>query len=149
MNLCLVQHLTLLTKSKKGNHMEKLKLSNGTEFNLIPMGIAETEKTRGFKLTAEQDINTVLDLVSNPDNFASVQISGASGDTLKIYQDITSFAGLSLDKDVQVEDNTTADVYTIKYRTDAAETKIKALEQEVTILKDTVDALVLSNQVEG
>jgi hypothetical protein len=118
--------------------MEKLKLANGQVLNLIPNWGRETEKTREFKFTSDQDINTLLELLSNQDNFASVQIISPSGDTLKIYQDITSFAGIFLDKDVQTDDKTVSDVYTVRYRTDLT-------AREIQQLKDTVDALVLAS----
>jgi hypothetical protein len=140
---------------------EQIKLKNGSVFEMIPMGVSESEKKRIFKFTSSLTYEEIKTLFSTSDNISSIDYILADGTTSKTYADCVSFKGLSFETDIEVEEGITTDVYTVTLSADAVEKTIKVLQSKIAtleadkqMLQDTVDALVLatlepSSETEG
>lgn len=112
--------------------MEKVKF--GTyEHELVPVGITvnETNKTRSIRFISTLSYNDVINIVSNPDNFESITVIGEDGNTQSTFADCVAFKGLSFDKDIKIDDDTTTDVYTVTYSVDQLERAISDLQIKI------------------
>lgn len=113
---------------------EKIKLKNGQEFELIPMGISNDTaiKTRSFRFISPLGYAETLAIVSTESNFESIQIIGADGNPQATYADCVSFKGLAFEKGVKINDTTTADVYTVTYSVDAVERMLSNINGQLS-----------------
>ena len=113
--------------------MEKIKLKSDEEFELIPMGISNdsTSKTRSFRFISPVGYADTLAIVSTESSFESIQIIGADGNPQATYADCVSFKGLAFEKGVKIDDNTTADVYTVTYTVNAVERELLSLKKQL------------------
>lgn len=118
--------------------MEKIKLKNGQEFTLIPMGITTAEKIRIFRVTSTLSYEEIKTAVSNTDNISSIDYTLADGNTYRTYADCVSFKGLAFDKGVKIDDSTISDVYAISLSTDAVEKSMIDLNNQIDDLSNTV-----------
>lgn len=133
--------------------MEKIRLKNGQVFDIIPMSINTNNNTKSrlFKIISALSSNEIKEIFTK-DNIAIIEYILEDGTINKTYYDCVSLKGTSVEYDAQVDENITADVYTVELSIDAIErmilslkSEIAELKQENQILKDTVDVLVLSS----
>jgi hypothetical protein len=111
----------------RGICMEKIKLSNGTIFEIIPMGITETEKRRSISFNSDLTYTEIEDNLRNTNNINCIQYISASDDVLVSYADCGALKKLSKDID--------SGVYTAEFSTDAVERKLQELQEQINILK--------------
>lgn len=129
--------------------MEKLKLSNGTEFELVSMGISNTQDTRTFTFKSELTMNEVNQIFSNTDNLETVEYISAYETTLAVYNDLVIMKTLVY--------NAVDEIYSVVISVNEVERTMKLLKNEISTLKETnlqlqetVDTLVLSKlEMEG
>lgn len=134
--------------------MEKIRLKNAQEFEVLPMGINfdAHNKARRFDLIAELSYAELEEILLNEDNLKVIQHLSATDEVLATYTDCIALKSITKERGKYITDNTTLhDVFTVVLSTDATATKIRALEeenglvkQEVTDLKELVDTLVIS-----
>ncbi len=119
--------------------MEKVKFGT-TEFNLVPMGISvnDVKKTRSIRFISELDYPEIYTIVSNLNNMDTITIIGQDGNTQNTYADCIAFKGLGYEKDVVIDDVTTADVYTVTYSIDAVEKAMKSLNSQIDDLSNII-----------
>ena len=108
--------------------MEKLVFKN-YKFNLVPVGIATNDATkrRAFKFISNLPYQEVEDILTNPENFATVQYK-LGEDVIATYADCVALKTLS--KDIETG------VYTAEYSTDEMARRVSELEAEVKLLKE-------------
>ena len=97
--------------------MESIKLNDGKVFEIIPMGITTSEKTRKYSFVSElgyEEIETAF----NTENISSIQYLSDHGELLKTYSDCTILKSLSKEFGRQIEDALVADVYSVVLITD-------------------------------
>lgn len=115
---------------------EKIRLKNGQEFEIIPMGIELRGNQRIFKFKSTLTYAEVLGLLSNEDNVSSISYVLADGTIDKTYLDCVVLKGLGFNPGYQVDENTTADVYTAEISVDAVERALKNIQKTLTELKE-------------
>lgn len=96
--------------------MEKIKLNNRDEFELIPMGIDtnDYEKKRIFSFISELGYNDIeTDFASN-ENIGKIEYYSASDELLKTYDDCITLKSIRKEFNRQVEDDIIADVYSVE-----------------------------------
>ena len=106
--------------------MEKIRI-NGNTFDLIPMGISQSEKKRSFTIIADSDIETAFA------NVGKIEHLSEGGEVLATYLD--GVAVKSISKDLE------SGTYTVTIGTDAIERELARLQKytddaicELTIL---------------
>lgn len=102
--------------------MEKIKLNN-REFELVPMGIKETDKRRSFTISTDLAYSTIEKSFTDVSN---IQYLSESGEVLAAYLDGVSTKSITKD----LEDVT----YTIVISTDTVEAELKQLRAQVAAL---------------
>lgn len=107
--------------------MEKI-IFNTHEFNLVPVGIAgnDVTKRRSFKFTSELPYQEVENILTNPDNFATIKYQLEDGLVVATYADCVSLKILS--KDIETG------IYTAEFSTDAVERELAELRATVNVL---------------
>lgn len=133
--------------------MEKI-LFGTHELNLIPMGINLNvhNKTTRFDVIAELSYEDLENLLLTEENIKVIKHLSDSGEVLATYTDCVELKSITKERGKYItEDLVAHDVFTIVLSTDATVTKIRALEeentllkQEVSDLKELVDTLVIS-----
>lgn len=124
---------------------EKIRLRDGTEFTLVPMGITETDKLRIFKIVSNLTYDETLLNFTNENNISQIEYILADNSVGATYQDCVSFQWIMYIPNEKIDDNTVANVYEVALSTDDIERKIKATQQfidnavaELTILIATL-----------
>lgn len=112
--------------------MEKIRLSNGTEFMLVPMGIEKRDKLRYFKFISDSNYYDILAEFSNSDNLLIVEHVLADGTTGTTYSDCVAYKSLTFVPNVQIDDNTVLDVYMVVISTDPVERQMQSITQGLT-----------------
>jgi hypothetical protein len=102
--------------------MEKIK-ANNTEFNLSPMGILETEKTRSFIVSTDLPNNEILTAISN---VSTLEYLSETGEVLRTYLD-----GVKTNSITNHLDGT----YTIEISIDPIERQLADLQAQIDALK--------------
>lgn len=139
--------------------MEKLRLSNGQEFDVIPMGIKNLGDIRTFEIVSNLDYRDILQQFTNTENINTIEYILADGTIDTTYMDCVGFKNIKYSPKASEEDNMIQHVYTVELSVNAVERLLKSLQskidklekeneilkQENATLKDTVDLLVLSN----
>lgn len=120
--------------------MEKLKLSNNQEFDLIPMGVITdaSKKVRYFKFTSELTHEELLAIFSDSTNLSSLDYIQEDG-AIKTYQDCVKMLMLSYAPEFKVDDNATTDVYIVTVSTDAIGMALKSVQEQQAMLSSTID----------
>ena len=110
--------------------MEKIRLKDGTEFDLIPMGIDNKEKFRIIKFTSELTHAEILAKFSdiNIEEINYILADNSIGDT---YEDCVTLKSLTFIPNVQVDDDTVSDVYVVVLSTDAVERGMQTLNSQL------------------
>jgi hypothetical protein len=112
---------------------EKIKVANGQEFDLVPMGISNpSDKRRQFKFTSDMPYDDIKIMFLNPDNLASIDHILQSGEVTTTYTDCVSLKQLSTEFDVLIGEET-IDVYTALISIDAVEKQVASLQQELSV----------------
>lgn len=116
---------------------EKIKLKNGQEFEIIPMGIEVQGNRRVFKFVSDMSYTEVLEVFSDEDNLSKIDYILADGYVDKTYLDCISLKSLSFNPGYQVGDGT-ADVYIAEISADAAEAQSKQMQKCIYDLSNTI-----------
>jgi hypothetical protein len=107
--------------------MEKIKLNNGQEFELVPMGVRSTDKYREFSFTSVLPYSEIDLILSNSLNLNTAQYILESGD-VTTYHDLVELIELRAKKNVLVGEITTT-VYTAVISVDAIGKKIAEVQR--------------------
>lgn len=118
--------------------MEKIRLSNGAEFMLVPMGIETRDKLRCFKFVSELNYYDILSNFSNTDNLLIVEHVLADGTVGTTYSDSVVYKSLTFAPGVAIDDNTVSDVYMVAISTDPVEREIKNLKTDIDDLTNII-----------
>lgn len=138
--------------------MEKIRLKNGTEFELVPMGIGNFGEVRTFKFISTLDYSETLQQFINTENIETIEHILSDGSVVTTYMDCVNFNNLTYSQLYNEENETIESVYTVELSVNEVERmlmdvkrKITTLENENAMLKEqnsllteTVDYLVLS-----
>ena len=114
--------------------MEKIKLKNGQEFELVPMGINSNElyKKRTFKFVSELDYEEVKNLFLNRMNLEEVEHILADG-SKHTYLDCAKLKELSQRFSENIGNGTTADIYIAEVSTDTLERDTEKTKENITL----------------
>lgn len=127
---------------KETTMSEKIKLANGQEFDLVPMGINSlSDKRRQFKFTSDMSYDDIKAMFLNPDNLASIDHILQSGEITTTYTDCVSLKQVSTEFDVQIGENT-MDVYTVTLSIDSVEKQLQNVSGSLETTNSDIDALV-------
>lgn len=105
--------------------MEKIKLKNGQEFELVPMGISinEFKKRSTFKILTNLPYEEIKAAFSDPENISEISHVLDDETINKVYTDCVSLTSLKF------EPGDGLDTYTIEFSTDMAERELKTLKE--------------------
>ena len=117
--------------------MEKIRLKDGTEFDLIPMPIEDKGNLRIIKFTSELTHAEILAKFSdiNIEEINYILADNSIGDT---YEDCVTLKSLTFIPNVQVDDNTVSDIYVVVLSTDAVERGMQTLKEQMVDIVNTV-----------
>ena len=117
--------------------MEKIRLKDGTEFDLIPMPIEDKGNLRIVKFISELPHDEILAKFNdvNIEKIDYILADNSIGDT---YEDCVTLKSLTFIPNVQVDDNTVSDVYVAVLSTDAVERGMQSINKELTNIVDTI-----------
>lgn len=131
--------------------LEKIKLNDGTELTLVPMGIDRKDNKTILTVITSLNSLELEELVCNKENISRLQHLSHFDEELAIYTDCIKYISLEKKKDYYEEVEGLKDVYIITFSTDPILAALKAtqkenaeLKEQVTTLRETVDYLVLS-----
>lgn len=95
--------------------MEKIKLNNGTEFEIIPMGINTNNyiKQREIKFISDLTYSEIEVVMTNMDNISKIEYYSSADELLKVYTDCKAIKKLSKEYSKEYEDGKFTDVYTV------------------------------------
>ena len=112
--------------------LEKVKFGTH-EFDLVPMGISvdSVKKTRSIRFISNLSYPDIYSVVSEPNNFTVITTIGLDGIPQNTYADSVAFKGMGFDKDIKINDNITADVYTVTHSVDSIERAIATLQAKL------------------
>lgn len=117
--------------------MEKIRLKDGTEFELIPMGIDNKDRLRIIKFISELPHAEILAKFSET-NIEKVEHILADETIGTTYEDCTAFKSLTFIPDVQVNDNTISDIYVVAISTDATGRALQTLNTDLNGLSTAI-----------
>ena len=124
--------------------MEKIKLSNSQEFDLIPMGIVTSGSNRYFKFVSDLPHEDILSIFSDESNLVSIDYIGEDGLVARTYQDCVKMLMLSFVPDYKVDDTTVADIYIATVTTDAVARALQDAQSERENIADALDFALLN-----
>ena len=110
---------------------EKLRLKDGTEFDLIPMGIDAKGNFRIIKFISALPHADILAKFSDT-NIEEINYILADNSIGATYEDCVTLKSLTFIPNVQVDDNTVSDIYVVAISTDAVERGMQVLNQGLT-----------------
>ena len=110
--------------------MEKIRLKDGTEFDLIPMPIEDKGKLRIIKFISDLSHTEILAKFSKA-NIEKMEYILADATVGTTYEDCTAFKSLTFVPNVQVDDNTVSDVWVVILSTDAVERGMQTLNSQL------------------
>lgn len=122
---------------RNDNMVEKLRLKDGTEFELIPMPIEDKGKLRIIKFISELPHAEILAKFSKA-NIEKMEYILADETIGTTYEDCTAFKSLTFVPNVQIDDNTVSDIYVVAISTDAVERGMQILREEMESVANTV-----------
>ena len=115
--------------------MEKVRFGTH-EFDLIPMGISSADKTRSIRFVSDLSFDDVFNIVTNLDNYGQITIIGQDGNPQNVYTDTAAFKHIGYTKDASIDQETTADVYSVTYSVDAIEKELRETKDKNAILEN-------------
>lgn len=110
---------------------EKIRLKDGTEFTLVPMGIDEKDKIIYIKIISELPCEDVFTKFADANNISQIEYILADGSIGAVYQDCIAFQFITYIPNVEIYDNTTSDIYIVALSTDLIERKLNATQQYI------------------
>jgi hypothetical protein len=116
---------------------EKIRLKDGMEFDLIPMGIVNKDKVRIFKFITELPYEDIL-LKFTDTNIEEIKYILADNSIGATYEDCVTFKSLTFVPNVQIDDNTVSDIYIVVLSTDAVERGMQTLKEQMVDIVNTV-----------
>ena len=119
---------------------EKIRLKDGTELNLIPMGIAERSNLRVFKFTSEMAHEEILEKF-NESNIEKIDYVLADESIGATYRDCVVLKTLTFVPNVQIDDNTVSDIYVVAISTDPIERELANIKGENVITTEALNML--------
>lgn len=136
--------------------MEKIRLKNGTEFEVLPMGVDNLSDSRRFKIVSTLGYAETLQQFVNVENIETIEYIISDNSVSSTYMDCVGFKNIAYMQ--QTENDTLLDIYTVELGVNAVERKLKdmqskidkleleniVLRQDNADLKELVDALVVS-----
>lgn len=119
---------------------EKIKLKNGQEFELIPMGISTNEftKVRKFKFKSSLAYAEILAMFSDFSNIEKIDYVLADGTVEKTYLDCVSLKSFGFSPNYKIDENTTADIFVVEIGIDIVERTIQEINSQIDDLANTV-----------
>lgn len=120
---------------------EKIRLKDGMEFDLIPMGIVNKEKLRLFKIVSELPTEEIAAKFS-PVNIQRVEYILADDSIGAVYEDCIVFKSIMYMPNVHIDDNTTADIYIVAISTDPVERALLDTNGKIQATIAAVDMLL-------
>ena len=117
--------------------MEKIRLKDGTEFDLIPMGIDTKGNLRKIKFISELSHAEILAKFSDT-NIEKIDYILADESIGVTYEDCVVLKSLTFVPNVQIDDNTVNDIYVVALSTDAVERGMQTLREEMESVANTV-----------
>lgn len=117
--------------------MEKIRLKDGTEFDLIPMPIEDKENLRIIKFTSELTHAEILAKFSDI-NIEEINYILADNSIGATYEDCVTLKSLTFIPNVQIDDNTVSDIYVVVLSTDAVERGMQTLREKMVDIVNTV-----------
>jgi hypothetical protein len=102
--------------------MEKIKLTNGQEFFIVPMGITSAEKRRSFIILSDLQF-TEIETAFSDSNITSIQYLSETGEILATYNDCITLKTMARDLEYGT--------YTIELSIDAMEIKLNNTQKYV------------------
>lgn len=118
--------------------MEKIRLKDGTEFELIPMGIDNKDKLRIIKFISALPYEDILAKFTDVINLECIEHILADNGIGTTYEDCTAFKSLTFIPDMQVDDNIMSDIYVVVFSTDAVERELQSINSEMINIVNTV-----------
>lgn len=117
--------------------MEKIRLKNGTEFSLIPMGIDTKNNLRVFSITSSLTQEEILGsyTVENISQIKHILADNTIGAT---YEDCVVLKSITFVPNAVIDDNTVSDIYMVILSTDAIERGMQTLNEQMVGIIDTV-----------
>lgn len=104
--------------------MEKIRLKNGQEFDLIPMGIVNNIVTKRRRFTFTSSLSyEEIEAQFSQDNISKIEYLNESGATLATYLDCVSLKSLA--RDINTE------TFTVELSFDDIERKISAIASNI------------------
>ncbi len=121
--------------------MEKIRLKNGTEFNLIPMGIDTKNNLRIFSITSSLIQEEIL-ASCTIENISQIKHILADNTIGATYEDCVVLKSITFVPDAVIDDNTVSDIYIVILSTDAIERGIQGASSNIQATMVTVDMLL-------
>lgn len=120
---------------------EKIRLKDGTELIVIPMGIDTRDKLRIIKFITDLPYEELL-AKFNAANIERIDYILADNRIGATYEDCVAFKSLTYIPDVQIDDNNTADIYAVILSTDPIESSLKGIDKKMQMTIAAVDMLL-------
>lgn len=122
--------------------MEKIRLNNGQEFELVPMGTTIFGGSMTFEIVSNLEHAEILQHFKDIKNIESIEYILSDDTTYTTYMDCVGFMNTTYIPRVNEEDNTFQNVYIVELKVDKVErllrnmqTKTDAIEKENAVLK--------------
>ena len=115
---------------RKDDYMEKIRLKDGTELDLIPMPIEDKGNLRIVKFISELPHAEIL-AKFNDTNIEKIEYILADNSVGATYEDCVAFKSLTFVPNVQIDDNNVSDIYVVALSTDAVERGMQTLSSQL------------------
>ena len=110
--------------------MEKIKLKNGQEFELVPMGIVNDDmnKRRKFKIVSELPYEEIKAIFNDADNIAVIDYA-VDTTVSKTYADCVILKSLKFEVGYRIDESTERDIYIIELSTDEVPMVLQKIQE--------------------
>lgn len=120
---------------------EKIRLKDGTEFELIPMGIENKDKLRLFKIVSDLPAESIAVSFKQP-NIERIEYILADDSIGAVYEDCVAFKFITFVPSVQIYDNAVDDIYIVAVSTDPVERELLDANGKMQATIGAVDMLL-------
>jgi hypothetical protein len=129
--------------------MEKLKIGQ-TEFELVPMGIGSTDKTRSFTVVKNMEFNGFRAVIL--DGLTQIDHIGNDGEVANSYMDCVALKSITATNEEEQNtytillstDASLQEIRALKLKNDELEGKVATQEEVIIYMQETLDTLVLN-----
>lgn len=120
--------------------MEKIKLKNGQEFELVPMGIVNDDmnKRRKFKIVSELPYEEIKAIFNDADNIAVIDYA-VDTTVSKTYADCVILKSLKFEVGYRIDESTERDIYIIELSTDEVSMALQKIQETLKSNQSTND----------